>query len=167
MSMVTIRVDKEYLSFSAGHFTIFSATERERLHGHNYRIVASVDAEVDENGLCFDYKLLKTCLRAMCEQYHEYTLIAELSPHLKITPDQEFFKIEFDGQNMMLLQSDTLLLPLRNITIEELSQYFLNKLLNDNLFGGDPGISGITVGVSSGPGQTSYSEWRKPQMETI
>ena len=31
--LTTIEIDKENLKFSAAHFTIFSGTERERLHG--------------------------------------------------------------------------------------------------------------------------------------
>ena len=38
--LTTIELSKEYLKFSAGHFTVFSATERERLHGHNFSVSA-------------------------------------------------------------------------------------------------------------------------------
>ena len=32
-----IEIAKQALNFSAAHFTIFSQTEREDLHGHNFR----------------------------------------------------------------------------------------------------------------------------------
>ena len=39
---VTIRLAKENMKFSAAHFTIFSASERERLHGHNFRVEVDI-----------------------------------------------------------------------------------------------------------------------------
>ena len=38
--LCTLYIDKESHKFSAAHYTIFSATERERLHGHNYSVSA-------------------------------------------------------------------------------------------------------------------------------
>jgi hypothetical protein len=37
-----IEIQKEYLHFSAAHFTIFSATVRENLHGHNFHVGAQL-----------------------------------------------------------------------------------------------------------------------------
>ena len=42
--LTTINICKEALKFSGAHFTIFSATDRERLHGHNFRVRAEVTA---------------------------------------------------------------------------------------------------------------------------
>ncbi len=49
--LTTIEVSKEYLKFSAAHFTIFSATERERLNGHNFRVSAKITEPVGPNGM--------------------------------------------------------------------------------------------------------------------
>ena len=49
----TIDILKEDIKFSAAHFTVFSATERERLHGHNFHVGLSVTAPVGSNGMCF------------------------------------------------------------------------------------------------------------------
>ena len=43
------------LHFSAAHFTIFSATERERLHGHNYSVSARFVAPQGDNGFSADH----------------------------------------------------------------------------------------------------------------
>ena len=45
-SLIRIELSKEYLNFSAGHFTIFSATERENLHGHNFQVRGAVTAAI-------------------------------------------------------------------------------------------------------------------------
>ena len=44
--LTTLYIDKESHKFSAAHYTIFSATERERLHGHNYVVVVELSAKM-------------------------------------------------------------------------------------------------------------------------
>ena len=48
--LTTLYIDKEAHKFSAAHFTIFTATERERLHGHNYSVSARIVAPMGDNG---------------------------------------------------------------------------------------------------------------------
>ena len=67
-SLATIEIAKDYLNFSAGHFTIFSASERENLHGHNWRVGCEIETPIGEDGLCFDYGLAKKALMALSEQ---------------------------------------------------------------------------------------------------
>ncbi|MFP2903776.1 6-pyruvoyl trahydropterin synthase family protein [Pyxidicoccus sp. 3LFB2] len=55
----TIELHKEEMKFSAGHFTIFSATHRENLHGHNFTVYVALTGAVVENGLLSDYGPLK------------------------------------------------------------------------------------------------------------
>ena len=38
MKTTTIGLQKKNMKFSVGHFTIFSATKRERLHRHNFNV---------------------------------------------------------------------------------------------------------------------------------
>ncbi|KAJ1474389.1 hypothetical protein T484DRAFT_1832500 [Baffinella frigidus] len=38
----TIEIGKEDMKFSAAHFTVFSAKERERLHGHTHAVKVQV-----------------------------------------------------------------------------------------------------------------------------
>ena len=44
-----VRIEKDYLVFSAGHFITFDQNICERLHGHNYRVSAEVYGQLDEN----------------------------------------------------------------------------------------------------------------------
>jgi len=90
-TLASIEIEKSYLHFSAAHFTIFSATNRERLHGHNWRLAVEITGEVGDEGLCFDYAIYKKILKDLCAKYDEYTLIAEqLSQYFltELTKDQ-------------------------------------------------------------------------------
>lgn len=158
--LTTIEVSKEYLKFSAAHFTIFTATERERLHGHNYSVAIKVTAPVDENGLCFPYGELKTRMRALCDTLDEYTILPADSPHLSISEQDCYYRVEFNGEVMLLLQSDTLVLPIRNSTVEEFSRYLLQTLMQDDAFFRDNHCVHAELTVYSGPGQSASFEWK-------
>ena len=157
--LVSIEIKKQFMHFSAAHFTIFSATERERLHGHNYYLAVKITGEVDNNGLCFDYDLPKERLREMCERLDEHMLLPEFSPHLEIQDAGKQYRVLYDRDEMFFLKSDTQILPLKNITIEELSSYFCNQLCADKVWLAELKISAIEMKVSSGPGQWAVSTW--------
>ncbi|NHN39342.1 6-pyruvoyl tetrahydropterin synthase [Pseudomaricurvus alcaniphilus] len=157
--LTTITLAKEYQKFSAAHFTIFSATERERLHGHNFSVTAALTVPVGDDGLCFSYRIYKDILKQVCEQLDEYVLIPSQSPHLQIRSEGAFYHVEFNGETMPLLKSDTILLPIRNTTVEEFSHYILEKLLQVNQDGNRFDIRALEVRVFSGPGQCGSSSW--------
>jgi 6-pyruvoyltetrahydropterin/6-carboxytetrahydropterin synthase len=162
--LTTVKLSKEYLKFSAAHFTIFSATERERLHGHNFNVAAEIVAPVSGNGMSFNYRAYKDKLKKICQEIDEYILLPFDSPFLTIIEDEGHYQLRFNNETMYLLKSDVLLLPIRNSTAEEYSYYILNRLLEaeDDIMQHD--IRKIVVSVSSGPGQSGSSEWAKPDL---
>lgn len=159
-NLTTIEISKEDIKFSAAHFTIFSATERERLHGHNYAVQLAVTATVGEDGICFSYRDIKSRLRELCAGLDEYTLVPSLSPHLRIEDDGEFYLVRFHRERIPLLKSDTLLLPLRNSTVEEFARYLRDRFVGDGSFVAARGIREVVMKVSSGPGQSGSCTWR-------
>lgn len=157
--LTTIKLAKEYIKFSAAHFTIFSANERERLHGHNFQVRAEIDAGVDDNGMCFNYGLFKKLLTQCCDEIDEYLLLPAQSPHLKITEEGDNYRVVFNQETMLFLRSDTLLLPIKNSTVEEYSYYILHRLLALQPEFKAFDIRKIIISVASGPGQSGSTEW--------
>jgi len=155
--LTTIYIDKESHKFSAAHFTIFSATDRERLHGHNFSVAARIVAPVDENGLTGDYAVYKNQIKKLCDALDEYTLIPEQSPYLEISEEGDYYKVVHDKDELLFLKADTLVIPVRNTTVEDLSHYLLETLVEDKAFLKVQDIREIEVMVSSGPGQTGSS----------
>lgn len=153
-----IRLKNTYLKFAAAHFTIFSATERERLHGHNFFVSANIRAVVGENGLCFDYNIMKKRLRRLCERLDEYTLLPGESPYLTIESKGTELEICFAAETFHLPTADTLILPVANITAEELSRWLLEQMLADDV-ATTYGIDELTIAVASGPGQSAETQW--------
>lgn len=161
MRLTTIDLHMQALKFSAAHFTIFNATERERLHGHNYAVTCRITAPVGEDGLTCDYAIFKNKLYELINGLDEYTLIAQDSPHQRIEEADPFYKIWFHDHYMLLRKTETILLPIRNTTVEELSYYFLQQLCRDADFLRQHDIRKLEITVASGPGQYGSSIWEK------
>ena len=156
--LARIEVAKQAMNFSAAHFTIFSATEREDLHGHNFQLACSVTAPVDDTGLMFDYAIIKRRLRALCDEIDEKMLLPAHSPFLEITDEAGYTIAHFNGERIPFLPRDVLVLPIANTTVEEFSHYFLEKILQVPEIMAH-GLTEITVKVSSSPGQDGCAQW--------
>ena len=157
-SVTSIQISKEYLHFSSAHFTIFSATEREDLHGHTFYVAATIDCTVGDDGLAFDYNLIKSKLKALCDHLDEKVLLPERSPHLRLGEEDGYLIAYFADERIPFLPRDALTLPLRNITVEELAPWFLAKLRGDTEVRAQA-LQRILLRVSSGPGQWAESTW--------
>ena len=161
MRIATIELHKEGLGFSAGHFTIFSATEREHLHGHNYCVNVSFRIMIKENGMAFDYRYYKTKIQALCTMLDRHFLLPAQSPYLILEDRGENWIAHFHTEQIPFLKKDVVILPIVNITIEELSYWFLNELLRVPKELDANAIQGIRVRVFNGPEQSGSSEWIK------
>ncbi len=161
MRYCRIEIAKQAYNFSIAHFTIFSATNREDLHGHNFQVECAIEAPVADDGLMFDYAIIKTTLRELCDSLDEKTVLPTRSPYLAIGERDGYTSATFDGETLLFLKRDVLLLDIANTTVEEFSGYFLQQLETHPLLK-DRGVREITVRVSSSPGQHGASTWRAP-----
>jgi 6-pyruvoyltetrahydropterin/6-carboxytetrahydropterin synthase len=152
---VTIRLGKENMKFSAGHFTIFGAGSRERLHGHNFRVAATIEADVIDDGLCFDYGIYKDRLVALCRELNEWFILPTRSRHLVLHEEGELLFAQFGEERIPFLRRDVLLLPIENATLEEFSRYLLDRLAADGDELAHYRIASIELEVFSGPGQSA------------
>jgi 6-pyruvoyltetrahydropterin/6-carboxytetrahydropterin synthase len=156
---VTIKICKEDIHFNAAHFTIFSKTERERVHGHDYFIKVFVTCKVDPvTGICFDHVSLKNLLRRLTGSVDEYFLLPEQSSFLsikKVNPNIEFY---YQEQFFSLPLTDVKLLPIVNVSKESLSEWFLAELVQ--LWQPIPhDVIAIELELEHGRGQSVSSKW--------
>ena len=158
MQNTTIEISKEHLHFAAAHFTLFSATERENLHGHNFQVTLDADAPMHDDGLTFDYNILKKAVKQLCDDLDEQVLMPARSPYLQIEEQDDYTFIIFNGERIPFLQRDLTLLPIRNITVEELAQYLLEKLLEREDIQA-LAIDHMLLRCASGEGQWASAKW--------
>ncbi len=155
--IATLYIDKESHKFSAAHYTIFSATERERLHGHNYSVSAMIAAPMGAEGFAADYNVYKRRIKALCDELDEYLILPANSPHQQVDEEGDSYRVCFNGEEMQFLRADTLLLPIVNATVEEFAHYLLRRLLDAS--GAEPLVE-VQLCVASGPGQKGCATWR-------
>lgn len=160
-----IELQKENMSFAAGHFTIFSETERENLHGHNYQVYVSLRFEYCERGLSFDYRVYKNKLYALCDELNHITLIPGNSKYLTIEENETGCIVTFNKEQLTFLKRDYKIIPLTNITVEELSNWFIQQLLKNPEELNDYRINAIDIKVFSGPGQSGSAHWQRSTIE--
>lgn len=153
-----IEISKQAHNFSIGHFTIFSRTEREDLHGHNFQLQCNVTATLGEDGLIFDYAILKSIMKELCDELDEQTILPSKSPYLDISEDDLYIIAKFNEEKLYFLKRDVTVLDISNSTIEEFSHYFLDLLKNHHKLQ-DKGILSLTVKIYSNPGQCGVANW--------
>ena len=158
---VTIEIAKEAFNFSAGHFTMFSATEREDLHGHNWRVACEVTAPVGDAGLCFDYNIVKRRLMALIESLDEKMLMPGASPWLTMHEEGDYLVAHFADEKIPFLPRDVLVLDVRNVSVEEMAGWILEQLLADETIAAQDLVA-LRVGVASGTNQWGWRSWRTP-----
>lgn len=155
----TIEFHRGRLKFASGHFTIFSKTEREPLHGHNYYLAGKITSAIDEPGITFDYRIIRNKLQALCERLNYQMLLPTQSPYLKLTEDAEQYHVVFNGKKMSFPIEDVVLLPIANVTLEELSDWFLQEILQEKQFFNEHMITAVTIQVFNGPEQSALADW--------
>lgn len=167
MNLTVIQLHKEDMEFASGHFTIFSETRRENLHGHNFRVYAELETALQAQlGMGFDYRIYKDILRRLCKQLDHHFLLPTKSPYLRIEEEGDCYYAYFNDERIPFLKKDVLLLPLSNITVEQLGQWFIAQLVEDEQSIQKYQIYGITIKVFSSPGQGSEVRWRRDQAYT-
>lgn len=159
--LTTVELQKESMKFSAGHTTIFSATEREPLHGHMYAVYLALTTSIENNGMTFDYRYYKERIHKLCKQLNQTFLMPQFSPFLKYAEDDEYYYFTFNHKKIPFLKEDVTLMPLTNITVEELSRWFVNELIQDTNELNAHRIDKVVVKVFSAPGQSASHEWQR------
>ena len=159
--LTTLELFRDNFEFSAGHFTIFSAVRREKMHGHNFNVYALITAEIKENGMAFDYAIYKIKILELCKKLNGYFLLPTESPYLKVETQADSYIAHFNQEKLIFPKLDVILLPVRNITIEELATWFLEQLTTDQPAIAEHYIQAITIKVSSSVGQCASADWKK------
>lgn len=155
----TVELQKESMKFSAGHTTIFSATDREPLHGHMYTVYLALDTWVEDNGMTFDYRFYKKRIHELCRHLNQTFLMPTHNPYLTYAQDDEYYYFTFNHKKIPFLKEDITLLPVSNITVEELSRWFVNELIKDEEELINHQIDKIVVKIFSAPGQGASHTW--------
>jgi 6-pyruvoyltetrahydropterin/6-carboxytetrahydropterin synthase len=125
-----VRVTKDYLVFSAGHFITYAGDVCERLHGHNYRVSAEVFGPLDENHYVVDFVALRDILKELVGEWDHYMLLPTQHPLIRVTSNEREVEATFRDRRWVFPRGDCVLLPIANTTTELLAELLGRKLLD-------------------------------------
>ena len=120
-----LTVAKETLGFSAAHFLTLRDHVCERLHGHNYRIGATVTGPVDPHtGFVIDFALLKQALRTIADRMDHRVLIPVANRELTVREAGDRVVVDYHWPEWLVVPTPhACLLPVSQTTAERLAEF--------------------------------------------
>jgi 6-pyruvoyltetrahydropterin/6-carboxytetrahydropterin synthase len=154
----SVRIDKEYLVFSAAHFITFNGNVCERLHGHNYRVSCEVRGPLDENSYVIDFIALRDALRRLVDELEHRVMLPTEHPQIRVTWDDREVTAVFEDRRWIFPRGDCVLLPVANTTAELVARYLGRRLLDDleKRTGARPHF--VRIGIDENFGQWGFCE---------
>lgn len=157
--LAIVELHKEELKFSAGHFMLFSASERESMHGHDYQIHVAFNTLIQNNGMAFDCRLYKQRVLELCKTLDYRFILPAQSEFLQLKEAEDKWIATIGKEILTFLKKDSVVLPICNATLEELSFWFLTQLTKNDTELNAHNIKGIAVKVFNGRGESGTSNW--------
>lgn len=130
MQRYHVRISKDYLVFSAGHFITCDGGVCERLHGHNYRVAAEVHGPLDEYQCVVDFIALRTILQAILGELDHRMLLPTGHPSIRVAAGDQEVEVTCGPRRWVFPREDCLLLPIQNTTAERLAEHIGRRLLD-------------------------------------
>ena len=155
-----VRIEKDYLVFSAGHFITFDGDVCERLHGHNYRVAAEVHGPLDENHYVVDFIALRDTLKAIVDELDHRMLLPTEHSKIHVAAVDHEVEVRFEDRRWVFPRNDCVLLPVANTTSELLARHIGRRLLADLEDRTGARLSLIVVEVDDCFGQVATVELR-------
>lgn len=128
-SRFKVRVTKDFLVFSSGHFITFEGDQCERVHGHNYRTAVEVDGDLDGNHYVVDFIALRDMTRTICDELDHRMLLPASSPYIRLEDDGPNIVARYRDRHWSFPRDECVVLPIANTTSELLAQYIGERLL--------------------------------------
>jgi 6-pyruvoyltetrahydropterin/6-carboxytetrahydropterin synthase len=139
---------KVNIRFSSAHI-LPTHKKCDVLHGHSYAIHCKVYGKKNEEGMVLDFNTLKSNLREIADTLDHKVLIPEKNRYVKVLKEE--VEICKDSKRYVFPLQDCALLPIENVTAENLSEYILQELLDKMDL--PRNVEKIEIGVDEGLGQ--------------
>ncbi|MEX2316309.1 MAG: 6-pyruvoyl tetrahydropterin synthase family protein [Pirellulales bacterium] len=126
-----VRLTKDYLVFSAGHFITYDGDVCERLHGHNYRVTAEVHGRLDENQYVVNFLTLRDALKRIVDELDHRMLLPTRHPLIRVVAGDREVEATFRDRRWVFPRGDCVLLDVSNTTTELLARHIAMRLAGD------------------------------------
>ena len=152
-----VRVSKDYLTFASAHFITFEGHKCEALHGHNYRVAATVEGALDpECQFVVDFGVLKSALRRLVDDIDHKVLLPTQNPKVILRNEGDSMAVDYLGKFTYLFPTrDCAPLPIANTTAEELAAYFAAEIRQRLVEDGYTNLTALEIEVEESFGQSA------------
>jgi 6-pyruvoyltetrahydropterin/6-carboxytetrahydropterin synthase len=154
-----VRVSKDDLIFSAGHFITFNGDHCERIHGHNWRVAVEVEDDLDENAYVFDFIALLDLTRALTRSLDHRMLLADGSGRIGLEDDGPNWRAVYRDRWWSFPKDECVVLPVPNTTTERIADWLRARLCEAIAARGLPPPRVMRVEVEENIGQSARVEW--------
>ena len=124
-----VDVTKQQFVFSAAHFITFAGDICERLHGHNYKVRASVEGPLDENRYVVDFIALRDAVLEQTSALDHHMLLPRDHAEIKVASDEKETTATFRERRWVFPNEDCVILPVVNTTAEELARVIGERVI--------------------------------------
>lgn len=121
-----VRVTKDHLVFSAGHFITIETPGGqicERLHGHNWRVAVEAAGPLDQNQYVFDFIALRDNLQKIVDRLDHRMLLPTRHPQIHINAGQTETEVRYHQRRWVFPSDECVLLPIEQTTAELLARW--------------------------------------------
>ena len=152
-----VRVTKDHLVFSAGHFITFNGNVCERLHGHNWRTAVEVAGPLDENYYVFDFIALRDRLQDIVNELDHRVLLPTKHKTISVDANDTEVEAKFEGKRWVFPREDCKLMEIENTTAELIAKWIGERLIRDLGLEKSTAISELQIEVEENFGQWAIS----------
>jgi 6-pyruvoyltetrahydropterin/6-carboxytetrahydropterin synthase len=157
----TVRVTKDYLVFSAGHFITYDGDHCERIHGHNYRVAVEVEGELNRDHYVFDFIALRDMTRALVDELDHRMLLPGASLLISVADDGPNWTARYKDRRWSFPKEECVVLPVANTTAELLANYLASRLRDAFAAHKLPEPPRMRIEVEECFGQSAEVEWTR------
>ena len=125
--MYSVRVKDQRMHFSASHF-LKSEGEFENLHGHNYSLKVKLTGSLNDDGMVYDFREVKSKAINICKTLDHKVLLPGESKTIKISKSEEFIEVHVDKKRYVFPEEDCVIIPTKATTAELLAKYIHEHL---------------------------------------
>jgi 6-pyruvoyltetrahydropterin/6-carboxytetrahydropterin synthase len=155
-----VRVTKDYLVFSSGHFITYLGDQCERIHGHNYRTAVEVEGDLDENHYVIDFIALKDLTKSILDELDHRMMLPTKSSMIRLHDDGSNIRVTYGDRYWSFPRDECALLPVANTTAELLADYIAGRLHEAMTVRRWHLPRVLRVEVEESFGQSARVEWR-------
>lgn len=153
MADYLVRVTKDYLIFSAGHFITIEGGHCERIHGHNWRLAIEVEGPLNEHEYVFDFIALLEFGKQIVQRLDHRMLLADGTGLIRLEDEVTNWRATFADRYWSFPKDECVVLPIPNTTTERIAHWIADELVAHMQTRGIPVPEGLRVEVEENVGQ--------------